>query len=138
MRKIFAIVSLGLLMAVSCAKNEMADADKGVGMLCVDMNIELQTRAYSESDLYNSAVVNIYKADFSGLVRSYSYNNIPSPLYLVADSYRVDVLAGEAVAANPVPASWENKSYKALHLKRACFPLLVGGVSYKCQLGQIS
>ena len=112
MRKIFAIVSLGLLMAVSCAKNEMADADKGVGMLCVDMNIEPQTRAYSESDLYNSAVVNIYKADFSGLVRSYSYNNIPSPLYLVADSYRVDVLAGEAVAANPVAASWENKSYK--------------------------
>lgn len=112
MRKIFAIASLGLLMAVSCAKTEITDADKGVGMLCVDMNIEPQTRAYSETDLYNSAVVNIYKADYSGLVRSYSYNNIPSPLYLVADSYRVDVMAGEAVAANPVVASWENKSYK--------------------------
>jgi hypothetical protein len=56
--------------------------------------------------------VNIYKADFSGLVRSYAYNDIPSPLYLAADSYRVDVIAGEATAANPAAASWENKSYK--------------------------
>ena len=54
----------------------------------------------------------IYKADFSGLVRSYAYNDIPSPLYLAADSYRVDVIAGEATAANPAAASWENKSYK--------------------------
>jgi hypothetical protein len=76
------------------------------------MSIPSQTRAYSEADLYNSAVVNIYKADFSGLVRSYAYNDIPSPIYLAADSYRVDVIAGEATAANPAAASWENKSYK--------------------------
>lgn len=112
MKKILTIASLGLVMAVSCVKTEIKDNNDGMGMLTVDMSIPSQTRAYSEADLYNSAVVNIYKADFSGLVRSYAYNDIPSPLYLAADSYRVDVIAGEATAANPAAASWENKSYK--------------------------
>lgn len=112
MRKIFTIVSLGLLMTVSCVKTEIKENSDEMGMLSVEMSIEPQTRAYTETDLYNSAVVNIYKADFTGLVRSYSYNEIPSPFYLAADSYRVDVLAGEAVASNPAAASWENKSYK--------------------------
>ena len=112
MKKILTIASLGLLMTVSCVKTELKDNNDGMGMLTVDMSIPSQTRAYSEADLYNSAVVNIYKADFSGLVRSYAYNDIPSPLYLAADSYRVDVIAGEATAANPAAASWENKSYK--------------------------
>ena len=112
MKKILTIASVGLLMVVSCAKTELKENNEGMGILSVDMSIAPQTRAYSETDLYNSAVVNIYKADFSGLVRSYSYNDIPSPLYLAADSYRVDVLAGEATAANPAAASWENKSYK--------------------------
>ncbi|MBQ8048160.1 MAG: DUF4493 domain-containing protein [Bacteroidales bacterium] len=112
MKRILTIASLGLLMVASCAKTELKDNNEGMGMLSVDMSIAPQTRAYSEADLYNSAVVNIYKADFSGLVRSYAYNDIPSPLYLAADSYRVDVLAGEAVAAYPQAASWENKSYK--------------------------
>ena len=112
MKKILTIASVGLLMVASCAKTELKENNEGMGILSVDMSIAPQTRAYSETDLYNSAVVNIYKADFSGLVRSYSYNDIPSPLYLAADSYRVDVLAGEATAANPAAASWENKSYK--------------------------
>lgn len=112
MKKILTIASACLLMAASCAKTELKENNEGMGVLSVDMSIATQTRAYSETDLYNSAVVNIYKADFSGLVRSYAYNDIPSPLYLAADSYRVDVLAGEAAAANPAPASWENKSYK--------------------------
>ncbi len=112
MKKILTIASVGLLIAASCAKTELKENNEGMGILSVDMSIAPQTRAYSEADLYNSAVVNIYKADFSGLVRSYSYNDIPSPLYLAADSYRVDVLAGEATAANPAAASWENKSYK--------------------------
>lgn len=112
MKKILTIASVGLLVAASCAKTEIKENNDGMGMLSVDMSIASQTRAYTTDDLYNSAVVNIYKADYSGLVRSYAYNDIPSPLYLVADSYRVDVLAGEATAANPVAASWENKSYK--------------------------
>ena len=112
MKKILTIASVGLLMVASCAKTELKENNEGMGMLTVDMSIPSHTRAYSEADLYNSAVVNIYKADFSGLVRSYAYNDIPSPLYLAADSYRVDVIAGEATAANPAAASWENKSYK--------------------------
>ena len=112
MKKILTIASVGLLMVASCAKTELKENNEGMGMLTVDMSIPSQTRAYSEADLYNSAVVNIYKADFSGLVRSYAYNDIPSPLYLAADSYRVDVIAGEVTAANPAAASWENKSYK--------------------------
>lgn len=112
MKKILTIASVGLLMVASCAKTELKENNEGMGMLTVNMSIPSQTRAYSEADLYNSAVVNIYKADFSGLVRSYAYNDIPSPLYLAADSYRVDVIAGEATAANPAAASWENKSYK--------------------------
>ena len=66
----------------------------------------------SDWDLLNTASVKIYKADFSGLVRSYTYNNMPSPFYLSADTYRVDVVAGEAASETPAPASFENKSYK--------------------------
>ena len=112
MKKIISIIAMGLsLSAVSCTKQEMAE-NNGVGMLSVDMNFSDQTRAMTEGELAATAQVNIYKADYSGLVRSYTYSNIPSPLYLAADSYRVDVLAGEAVARNPKTASWDSKSYK--------------------------
>lgn len=112
MKKIISIIAMGLaLSAVSCTKQEMAE-NNGVGMLSVDMNFSDQTRAMTEGELAATAQVNIYKADYSGLVRSYIYSNIPSPLYLAADSYRVDVLAGEAVAQNPKTASWDSKSYK--------------------------
>ena len=113
MKKILILTSILLAVTVtSCTKPEGQKSHEGVGALCVDMSIEPQTRAMSETDLMNTAVVNIYKADFSGLVRSYRYSAIPSSIYLAADSYRVDVLAGEAVAASPAAASWENKSYK--------------------------
>ena len=112
MKKIVSIIAMGLALgAVSCTKQEVAD-NKGVGMLSVDMNFSEQTRAQTDEQLASTAQVNIYKADYSGLVRSYAYSDIPSPLYLAADSYRVDVLAGEAVAQNPQVASWDNKSYK--------------------------
>ena len=113
MKKIITILSLGMaLFVASCAKVELKE-NKGVGVLNVDMTLPVQTRAaLSESELQNTASVKIYKADFSGLVRSYTYSSMPSPLYLAVDSYRVDVEAGEAVSAVPAVASWENKSYK--------------------------
>lgn len=112
MKKIFSIVALGLAVAaVSCTKQECSE-NKGVGMLSVGVTMDARTRALSEEQLYNTAQVNIYKADYSGLVRSYRYSDIPSPLYLAADKYRVDVIAGEAVSQNPVIASWDSKSYK--------------------------
>ena len=113
MKKILTFIIIGLgFAAASCTKADVSES-KGEGMLSVDMSIDSQTRAaVGEDELLNTAVVNIYKADFSGLVRSYTYSDIPSPMYLAADKYRVDVLAGEAVAATPEGASWDSKSYK--------------------------
>lgn len=112
MKKIISFIALGLVLcAVSCTKQEVNEG-KGMGILTVDMNIPSQTRALSVEDLYSTAEVNIYKADFSGLVRSYTYSDVPSELYLSADKYRVDVIAGEAVSENPALASWDSKSYK--------------------------
>ena len=112
MKKIFSIITLGLVFgAVSCTKQEIKE-NTGVGMLSVNMNFAQKTRALTNDQLASTAQVNIYKADFSGLVRSYTYANIPSPFYLAADSYRVDVIAGEAVAETPAIASWDSKSYK--------------------------
>lgn len=112
MKKLISILASGLVLgAVSCVKQEMAES-QGEGVLCVDMSVVGQTKALSEDQLYNTAEVNIYKADYSGLVRSYVYSEIPSLLYLAADKYRVDVIAGEAVAANPAIASWDSRSYK--------------------------
>ena len=112
MRKIYSVIAMGLaLCTVSCTKQILTE-NKGMGALCVDMNIGAETRALTNDQLMSTAKVNIYKADFSGLVRSYTYGNIPSPLYLAADSYRVDVIAGEAVAEIPAIASWDSKSYK--------------------------
>ena len=83
-----------------------------MGVLSMDMSLTDQTKAMSQDELLSSAQVNIYKADFSGLVRSYTYGNMPSPFYLAADAYRVDVVAGEAAKETPAAASFENKSYK--------------------------
>ena len=113
MKKIISIISMGLVLgAVSCTKQDVNRQEEGMGMLSVDMSVAAQTRALSEDELYSTAKVNIYKADYSGLVRSYTYSDIPSPLYLAADKYRVDVIAGEAVAQTPAIASWDSKSYK--------------------------
>ena len=112
MKKIFSIFALGLAAAaVSCTKHECSE-NKGEGMLSVGITMDVPTRALSEDQLLNTAQVNIYKADYSGLVRSYKYSDIPSPLYLAADKYRVDVIAGEAVSQSPVLATWDSKSYK--------------------------
>ena len=112
MKKIFSILALGLALGtVSCVKQDVVEG-QGEGVLCVDMTVAAKTKALAGDDLYNTAKVSIYKADYSGLVRSYTYSSIPSPLYLAADKYRVDVIVGEAVSAVPVKASWDSKSYK--------------------------
>lgn len=109
--KITRIIAMAsLLVAVSCYRVEVQTV--GYGSLQMSMDLNDQTKAFTDEDLYNSAIVNIYKNDFSGLVRSYSYTAMPSPFYLASGEYRVDVLAGECVAAQPAAASWENKSYK--------------------------
>ena len=114
MKKILTYMTLCLSMAsVSCTKAVISENEGGMGVLSMDMSISSAlTKAMTEEDLLNTASVKIYKADFSGLVRSYTYNNMPSPFYLSADTYRVDVVAGEAASETPAPASFENKSYK--------------------------
>ena len=113
MKRIIIIFAAALVAMVSCSKQEINESEKGMGALSVSMSLSEQTRAaMGAEELLNSAKVNIYKADFSGLVRSYTYSTMPSPFYLAADTYRVDVIAGEAVKAEPAVASWEQKSYK--------------------------
>lgn len=113
MKKIFTLITICLaLAAVSCTKNELKQNEGGMGVLSMDMSLSQMTKAMSQDELLNTATVKIYKADFSGMVRSYTYSNMPSPFYLVADTYRVDVEAGEAVNETPAAASFENKSYK--------------------------
>lgn len=113
MKKILTYLALGLaLAAVSCTKADLKENGAGMGVLSMDMSLSDQTKAMSQDELLNTAQVKIYKADFSGLVRSYAYSNMPSPFYLAADAYRVDVVAGEAAKETPAPASFENKSYK--------------------------
>lgn len=112
MKKILTSITACLaLAAVSCTKSEL-DSDKGVGVLAMDMCISDQTKSMTDEELLNSAVVNVYYKDFSGLVRTYKYSEMPSPFYLASAEYRVDVIAGEAVSESPATASFENKSYK--------------------------
>ena len=112
MKKILTFMTICLALAVSCTKAELKEKEAGMGVLSMDMSLTDQTKAMSQDELLSSAQVKIYKADFSGLVRSYTYNNMPSPFYLAADAYRVDVVAGEAAKETPAAASFENKSYK--------------------------
>ena len=113
MKRFIIIFAVALVAMVSCSKQEMNESEKGMGALSVSMSLSEQTRAaMNAEELESSAKVDIYKADFSGLVRSYTYSTMPSPFYLAADTYRVDVIAGEAVKAEPAVASWEQKSYK--------------------------
>lgn len=110
MKNIRLFASLCIFAVVSCSKPEVVET--AYGSLEMKLSISDKTKAQTEDELYSTAVVNIYKKDFSGLVRSYPYVEMPSPFYLAVGDYRVDVLAGECVAQNPAAASWENKSYK--------------------------
>ena len=111
MKKILIALSLAFA-AISCNKAEL-NKENGTGALNMSMNLESITKASTgNSDLINTASVKIYKANFKGLVREYTYSDMPSPLYLATDTYRVDVQAGEIVKENPSLASWNQKSYK--------------------------
>ena len=85
----------------SCSK-----VQEGDGTLSLSVRVgEPATRAeMSREELLSSAVVKIYKADFSGKVREYRYSGMPESLLLPADDYRVDVTAGELSSATPQAA----------------------------------
>lgn len=102
------------VLAPSCGKTDLSGEDsvKAGGAVTFGVSIP-QTKAAMDSDeLLNTAKVKIYLGDFSGLVRDYTLSEAPETIYLPADDYRVDVIAGEAAKAAPAAASWEQKSYK--------------------------
>lgn len=105
---IFIFVSaLSLLLAMSCQQ------DVAYGYLSVNVNSsEVVTKAsMSSEEILQNARVSIYYADFSGLIRSYSYSSAPQYIWLPVNDYRVDVEAGECVRENPSLASWDSKSW---------------------------
>ncbi len=102
------------VLAPSCGKTGLSGEDsvKAGGAVTLGVSIP-QTKAAMDSDeLLNTAKVKIYLGDFSGLVRDYTLSEAPETIYLPADDYRVDVIAGEAAKEAPAAASWEQKSYK--------------------------
>ena len=101
------------VLASLMAGCQISDQNSGQGALSLDVEMGEQTKAaMSSSELLSNALVNIYYADFSGLVRSYKYSDAPQTIWLPASDYRVDVIAGEASKKTPAAASWEQKSYK--------------------------
>lgn len=106
-----------------CSKEKAASS--GEGVLCLSVNMPQAKAAMTPEELEQSALVNIYKADFTGLVRSYRKSEISGSIYLPADEYRVDVKAGELSKENPAKLSWEQKSYKG----SSPFTIVAGTVS---------
>ena len=111
MKRILFVFSIVLAFA-SCNKASMSEDSGKYGILNMNVDVATTKAALSTEELLNSASVKIYKANHKGLVREYRYSEMPSPLYLATDVYRVDVEAGEAVKEAPELASWEQKSYK--------------------------
>ena len=108
--KKYVYLTLLASLLLSCAKEA---ATEGEGSISLKVEIPAETKAAMDSEeLLQLSSVKIYYADFSGLVRSYTFSEMPQTIYLPTGEYRVDVLAGEAVKANPALASWEQKSYK--------------------------
>lgn len=106
------IILAAAFAAMSCSQESIQIKPEGEGSLKLGINMPLTKAAMTSDELESSALVKIYKADFSGLVRAYTYAEAPEVIYLPADQYRVDVIAGEAAKENPAAASWEQKSYK--------------------------
>ncbi|MCQ2176917.1 MAG: PCMD domain-containing protein [Bacteroidales bacterium] len=109
MRKILFIVAL-LYAAVSCQRAPIRETG---GCLCLHAALQgPSVKSCDETaDLLSGAVVNIYNGDFSGLVRSYGYTEVPAQIWLPCSRYRVDVVAGEAAKPEPRQACWESRSF---------------------------
>ncbi len=109
MKKLYySLLVMPLLVAACSAESTV---EEGEGAVSFSVNMERTKAAMSSDELLSTAVIKIYKADFSGKVREYVYSQMPSQIYLPADEYRVDVTAGEIVKDSPAGASWEQKSY---------------------------
>lgn len=109
MKKRLSYILSALPVFFACTSQELAN--EGSGTVSFSIGVETTKAEMSQEDLLSTAVIKIYKADFSGKVREYVYSQMPSQIYLPSDEYRVDVQAGEVVKASAAQASWEQKSY---------------------------
>lgn len=105
-------LALAAIAAGACSRYDETPAGKGAFSLDVRMGEATTKAAMTQEELLSSAKVSVYKGDFSGKVREYVYSQMPQSIYLPADDYRVDVVAGEIAKENPAVASWDQKSYK--------------------------
>lgn len=127
MKKIlYLTLILGTMIITSCKKDSVESiAEQGAISLSYGIAVSndseiVSTRAMSNDDLLNTAVIEIYKPLYEGLARRYvGQSNIPNPIYLPAtegasneDKYRVEVRAGEVVKETPAIASWDQPSYR--------------------------
>lgn len=114
MKNKFTIITLALSAVAlgACSRYDEVSSGKGSFSLDVRMGEPATKAALSQEELLSSAKVSIYKGDFSGKVREYVYSQMPQSIYLPADDYRVDVVAGEIAKETPAIASWDQKSYK--------------------------
>lgn len=109
MKKRLSYILSALPVFFACTSQELEN--EGNGSVSFSIGVETTKAEMSQEDLLSTAVIKIYKADFSGKVREYVYSQMPSQIYLPSDEYRVDVQAGEVVKASAAQASWEQKSY---------------------------
>lgn len=110
MKRLFTIIFLiAAVFMAGCSHDEYVPD----GTFSVKAGIsQTATKAgATEAQLLAGAKLNLYYADFSGLVRSYNYSELPEVIWLPSNSYRVDVIAGEAAKSSPAMASWDSKSY---------------------------
>lgn len=114
MKKQIFIITLIAAAVVSTSCSKIAgDSENGVGAITLNLEIKERTKAAMSGDeLLANSIINIYKGEFVNLVRSYKYSEIPETIYLPADAYIVEVLAGEISKEIPAIASWDQKSYK--------------------------
>ncbi len=107
--------ALVLLGAAACQRDIITEGtvlSVGSISLGVEIGQPLTKAPLPQDELLSTSIVNIYHADYSGLVRTYRYAEKPQTIWLATGAYRVDVVAGEAAKSAPVAASWEQKSYK--------------------------
>lgn len=114
MRNELRIITLALsaIALGACANYDVTPSGKGALTLDIRMGEPATKASMSQEELLSSARISIYKGDFSGKVREYVYSQMPGSVYLPADDYRVDVVAGEMAKESPAAASWDQKSYK--------------------------
>ena len=109
---------VSMLIVTSCQKDVLENPSLGEGGFSLALNVDdsetVATRAaMTPAEAVANADVKIYKPNTQGLIRQYTYSEMPNVVYLPkGNGYRIDVVAGEATSASPRKANFEQKSYK--------------------------